>query len=267
MWAETPNYNIDTTSQTPSKNKNTEVDYRWIWESSKESYNTTHTEYEWNEEVGTINFIQQVHTRPGIEDYPELNKTVWQFQYEIYKKLEKDWIKHVFNEWIDYDSTPFHNNILKKEIQKAEESWDKDKLYELFASPLWWAMFYASTHEWVTIHKVCTQAEKTQTNNTFSVNWTASMDNPDSAKIHDKREEYALREIMQFLAKNPGEKVALIYWADHNFTDNLERVPDEYKDNLPKLTTTQFPNLEKKADEAIEKVLAKQEAEEELKKL
>lgn len=260
MSFEWQNLDFEKSTNTKEKQEWADINTEERLDQLRDSYKTTKIEFYWDEKVWTIDFVQQVHTTREATKEPELKEHIWKFQYEIYKHLVESWVKHVFVEWFDYDCDSFDKNLLRL-IEKAEKSWDMDEIYKIFSMPGWAGLIYATTNKWVKLHKVCTQEEKNRTMNIIYRDWWLDLNKPEHVKIQDEREDYALREIMSFLKENPWENVALVYWADHNFTDNFERIPEKHKHMLPSLETTEFPNLEKQANELLDKILAERELE------
>jgi hypothetical protein len=228
-----------------------------MFDSGDESTRTL--EVEGDPAVGTIYSIRQYH-RDAMNDATQLPSDVldcvFNYQLRILKELTRLQVDHVFMEG---ETRPFYFDaqmlmemveadvLDKTRFEKLDEG-GRQKMLMDFKKTVYkygGAFYYLDVNPKVKFHGVMSFSESAEVNGFFD-RYKKNSDDPklkDEFKAYQKRrEEWAVREIMRFLAENRGEIVALIFGANHQFCDKLIQYPKK-----PRLITVDFPDFIKNA--------------------
>lgn len=211
--------------------------------------------------LGQILFIRQWHISffPPKEESERQKKLQQAFQYqaEIYSVLEEMEAKHVFVENLGRDFSPSHKEALFDFMFANNEnliprSTDSRKVREQ-KNTLLLAVFgagtvYGLTHPETFLHRIATRQEgdrfkeiEEQMIKKYGRNIEEWFKEPEFREFaFTERESWATREVIQFLRKNPGEKVVLIYGGAHSFCDDFIRA--DFKPRMVSLWW-ELPNI------------------------
>lgn len=213
-------------------------------------------EVEGDPSFGTIYSIRQYHAAPGGPVSRDSVTCVFNYQLRILQELIRLKCDAVFLERCARSDCFTPNDLaLLKRFNVFDESYmaslsDTERgmilrsfrkiFYELGAAP-----YYALFNPNAKFHGTKTEREG-QIEEDY-LNFMLQSDDPDMMeseefeRMQDKREEWAIREMMLYFEKNRGAVAALIYGADHGFCEELE----EYSPR-PRLYTVDFPGFLKK---------------------
>lgn len=168
----------------------------------------------WNPKIGTIIFIKQIHTIPDIDPEHPQYKQILLNQKRIHTALKRMWATDIFVEWItsdfilpNWDSSPLREIL--NEIKKYFDGWQ-----ELILQELGWAFLYILENPNVRVHIT----ESAELNQEISINNKIST----SSKMNERREQFTIQAVKEFLDKNPWKRVIVVYGFLHNFEDNIK---------------------------------------------
>lgn len=167
-----------------------------------------------------LRHYKQIHTHPWMT--LEQWEVTAEMQFSMLKDLLNDKPKHIFVEWltetIDNDAIL---ELMKKSIRMMFSSiWDfptelqKEFLLEY---PLATEQVYKVLNPEATIYPTLSPSEAKDIDSRAIVDWKLNQN-----VIMDEREELTMDYISKFVNINKWEDVVLIYWAAHDFLDDLE---------------------------------------------
>lgn len=209
----------------------------------------TKTVLKGNPKIGQVDYIRQAHQAEGIEG--DLKKSVSYYQLEILKYLQQRKYTTMFSEEPkigDADYIFKASSEIKKNFEKGISytnltEMQLEILYEYGAD-----LVYSTINKNVKIMNTQPIGNGLQR----SIARTKNLRLRDRI-ILDMRERYTARRVREYLDANPGETVALVYGAFHNFNFDFKRdlplqgwwifrQPGERNmDNVPVLTEIFFP--------------------------
>jgi len=205
-----------------------------------------------NPNVGTVDFIRQAHAVPGMD--VNFAKGISLYQLEILKVLEQKKYKAVFVEGEDFeDGKPI---VLSDDNQKEI----KDSFFNYDASnPSEKQLELLSIFDASSIYRVLNEQAAIYGTENLLLNFKSGLlARHNSTTSHRNRylsfarEKYAAKKVRKYLDEHPGEEVALIFGARHNFRfDFMRDLPLEgfmlrqpgqrKKEDLPVLNEIYFP--------------------------
>ncbi len=199
---------------------------------------------EWNPKIGTLINIGQIHydSNSGMESYtdPVRYRLLAMYQKAIYGELSSQKIEHVFVEWFKVEDDTPALQIWKKQKQRFlnDPEW-RDELFAKYG----WAIVYFLENPRVRIYPT---EEKNSQKDLNRPNISCE----DQDAIHRKREDFTVRKVKEFLAKQPWSRIAIVYWAKHIFWENVN---DIFWADLPRLERVTFPAIAEKYLEGRQK--------------
>lgn len=183
-----------------------------------------------NPEIGRVDVYFQTHRQSGGGSLPTIRKETGQYQAEILKELIKDKPTVIFPEGMQFDITPNdprRNNDLKEdqvrelfpggieELKKALQNPTDEQLNFLEEYDAW-VVYAVIVNPKVAILKTSDSALAEE----IAADLSDSDPNNDDHAIFGKREAKVVKEVSEYLKKNPGSKVAVIYGSDHKTLPN-----------------------------------------------
>ena len=188
-----------------------------------------------NPKVGTLSIIKQIHNdyqdpHRLARESPEKHKELVAYQKAIYMELKRQKSQDIFVEWIrdihlkngDWEKT---GKELKKLLENTEM---RDTVFAHYGG----AIAYLIENPSAKVH---------HTENEDIINEMEKYQGDTVPKwLIEDREGYAIKQVQSFLSKNPGKKVALVFWSQHDFRNNLTKA---YSTNPPQAEIVSFPDI------------------------
>jgi hypothetical protein len=201
-----------------------------------------------NQALGSILFIHDLHRGVSLEendfewpktiDPRKLHILIGLYQAKVYELLEHLRPKHIFMEGLAEDLPPssydqkvkFMREMIEKLEQQGVDLSNKENaliILALFGAGL----VYSLKHKDVFLHKTKTKAEEEQKDKILKEyiqkykTFERAMKEPFFKNfVENVRENWVTQKVIDFLRRNPGEKVVLIYGGAHNFCDDFIRL-------------------------------------------
>lgn len=186
----------------------------------------------WNPKVGTIIFIKQIHLTPHVTPENPLYKQILLNQKKIYNSLQEMQPKDIFIEWVtdEYilpngDSSPLRKMF--DDIIRSSDNWR-----EIVLQKWGWAFLYILENPDVKIHIT----ESSDIRDEISINYPNNV----PPEMDEKREQFTIEAVKEFLDRNPWKKAVVVYGFLHNFEDNIRSL---YPSNPPARAIMNFHTL------------------------
>jgi len=206
------------------------------WKIETKGIRKVKVELEGDPKLGTVLFIRQVHLPPNFKEDLDFLVLIGNYQLEILRLLEQLRPQHVFTEDSDYTFSPedlHHGDYrindfdLKRRLQMRKLFGrriprDPDPRLLMGTAVARAQLVYAMRHEDVYLRRAAAPEEAHLWDDCRRLGPEAS-DSEFSEVCLYRRERVMVREISEFLRKHPGERVALVYGAAHNFADDFKK--------------------------------------------
>ncbi len=204
-----------------------------------------------NPEIGTIDFIRQHHDQDGI--WGDRAKTTEFYQAQIFSELTRKKYKVVFSENPDIVNSEY----LKYAQERIREVFETGTVSAPFdARQLVRFLEFGADLVYATLNP---EVKLLPTQNLKILDAAMKFKSPtgsrDSIWMMEVRERVAAKIVRGYLDSHPGERVALVFGADHNFGFDFKRdLPlegvffkqfgERRDDDVPSLNEISFPMAE-----------------------
>lgn len=176
-----------------------------------------------NSKVGQVDYIRQAHQHSGVEG--DLKRSIAFYQLEIFKYLEQQRYQTIFTENPHIDEDGY---LLTASLDVQRYFGNGINLNNPTNEQLETLYKYGADVVYSIINK-STRLMRTQNTLLLQGSMLASaVSRAMGSKMHDRatleaRERYTARLVREHLDSNPGETVALVYGANHNFGFDFKR--------------------------------------------
>lgn len=174
---------------------------------------------QWDREIGTIINIKQLHNdfenpEAMARENPRKYRQLIQYQKAIYGELASRKIEHIFVEWLSPIDAEKNLIAWKKRMEiEIKDTYKRDTIFANY----WWAFVYFLEHPHARLYP-------TESQSIIDRIMTAKM-NPlwgrDLRNLHIEREYHVIWQIKSFFQASPWKEVALIFWAQHDFSKKI----------------------------------------------
>ena len=203
------------------------------WNLKSEGNRRVQIEMDGDPKIGTIVFFRQYHrTSKKQQDGSIRGPAIAKYQAEILKILEEYQIEHVFGESLTKTGkVPLDGSVNGYNIPSIRKQMGvpplKDptefqlKIIYTFHAPY----TYGIMHPHVTLHATLSPKEQLELQQKLK----QALTKDGKARRHFFQETNPIREaratqrMIQFLKKNPGSHIALVYGFGHDFVDDFEK--------------------------------------------
>ncbi len=194
------------------------------------------TELSGSEGTGHITFVRQYHHVAGMTPREEVQ--IGHYQLSILRYFVRQEPQHIFSEGvhgpIDNDAVEIPGLNSPEEVQQFLEQPTDTLLRQL---SLYGAeMVYAKYNDEVSIHRTIAN-----TATELAIHRAIAAADPERAEYltMEVREDFATQELQRFYRRHPSADTILLYGAAHQFSDNIEKIP-----NHPSLSSVHFTELD-----------------------